>query len=180
MEEFWKPLLDPVFQDFSRDGQKTIRAKNGLGIFITQSPSDALASPIAKSMVEQCATLILLPNPKADYKDYVDGYKVTPQEFDIVQRLALDSRMFIVKQGDRSALVRLNLSGMSEIITILSGAKDNVKLLHEIMAEVGEDPKVWRPMLLERVQNRKAISQARSQQVVSTPNLAEMEGAYED
>ena len=180
MEEFWKPLLDPVFQDFSRDGQKTIRAKNGLGIFITQSPSDALASPIAKSMVEQSATLILLPNPKADFQDYVDGYKVTPQEFDIVRKLALDSRMFIVKQGDRSALVRLNLSGMSEIITILSGAKDNVKLLHEIMAEVGEDPKVWRPILMERVQNRKAISQARSQQAVSTPNPAEMESAYED
>jgi type IV secretion system protein VirB4 len=157
MEEFWKPLLDPVFLEFSRENQKTIRAKNGIGIFVTQSPSDALSSPIAKTMVEQSATLILLPNPQGDYKDYVEGYKVTPQEFNIVKNLALDSRMFLVKQGARSALVRLDLGGMPEVITIISGAEDNLQLLDEIIAEVGDDPKAWRPILWERVQGRKIL-----------------------
>ena len=162
MEEFWKPLLDPVFLEFSRDNQKTIRAKNGIGIFITQSPSDALASPIAKTMVEQSATLILLPNPGADYKDYVDGYKVTAQEFNIVKNLPLDSRMFLVKQGSRSALVRLDLGAMPEVIMIISGAEDNLQLLDEIRAEVGDDPDVWRPILWERVQARKMLTHAKS------------------
>ena len=42
---------------------------------MTQSPRDALNSPIAHSIIEQCPTQILMPNGKADAKDYRDGLK---------------------------------------------------------------------------------------------------------
>lgn len=57
MEEFWKPLMDPYFADFALNKQKTIRKQSGPGVFITQSPSDVLAHPIGKTMVEQSVTI---------------------------------------------------------------------------------------------------------------------------
>ena len=50
MTEFWKRLGDPVFTDFAKDKQKTIRKQNGLGIFDTQSPADVLRSDIARAL----------------------------------------------------------------------------------------------------------------------------------
>ena len=163
MEEFWKPLLDETFRDWSRDNQKTIRKKNGIGTFITQSPSDVLLSPIGKTMVEQSATLVLLPNPKADEDDYVNGFKLTRQEFKVVKGLAEDGRIFMVKQGGRSALVKLDLGALRDEIVVLSGSEDNVKLLDLIRDEVGDDPDVWMPILLERARARRALAKGGAQ-----------------
>jgi type IV secretion system protein VirB4 len=52
MEEFWKPLENDHFSDFALNKQKTIRKENGLGVFITQSPSDVLQHRISKTIVE--------------------------------------------------------------------------------------------------------------------------------
>jgi hypothetical protein len=49
---------------------------------------------ILKQMVEQCATRIFLPNQKADSKDYIDGFKVTEAEYDIIRTLGKASRPF--------------------------------------------------------------------------------------
>ena len=50
----------------SPDKQKTIRSKtNGLGIFAApEVPQDALNSDISAALIEQTATLVLLPNPE--------------------------------------------------------------------------------------------------------------------
>ena len=48
MEEFWKPLQDPMFSEFALNKQKTIRKQSGLGVFVTQSPSDVLGIRSAK------------------------------------------------------------------------------------------------------------------------------------
>lgn len=156
MEEFWKPLMDEYFTDFALNKQKTIRKQNGLGVFLTQSPSDVLLHKIGKTMVEQSVTKIFLPNPSADYKDYVEGFKVTEQEFNIIKNLGEDSRMFLVKQGHRSAVVKFDLGGMPDILNIISGSLDNVELLDTIRAEVGDDPKVWDPIFHRRIAARRA------------------------
>jgi type IV secretion system protein VirB4 len=157
MAEFWKPLSDPVFASFAKDKQKTIRKQNGFGVFDTQSPADILLSPVARTMVEQTATYILLPNPRADREDYVEGLKLTEAEFEAIKNLGESSRLFLVKQGHRSALARLDLSQMGDALTVLSGTTDNVALLEEIRAEVGDDAAAWLPVFLERVAQRKAL-----------------------
>ena len=81
MAEFWKRLALPEFTDFAVNKQFTIRKQNGFGIFDTQSPAQILKTPHVAAMVEQCATQIFLPNPKADYHDYVEGFKVTEMEY---------------------------------------------------------------------------------------------------
>ncbi len=160
MEEFWKPLQDPMFADFAFNKQKTIRKQSGLGVFVTQSPSDVLGHPIGKTMVEQSVTQIFLPNPRADHEDYVRGFKVTEAEFHIIKNLGEASRLFLVKQGHSSAIVQFDLGGMPDLLPILSGSTDNIALLDAIRAEVGDEPTAWLPIFHERIAARKRLTQA--------------------
>lgn len=143
MDEYWKALSVSYFENFARNKQKTIRKQNGFGVYMTQSPSDTLDSPIARTLIEQTATFIFLPNPTADRGDYVDGFKLTETEFELVRSLGEDSRMFVVKQGDRVSLASLNLQGFAGELTVLSGTTDNVARLDRLRARYGDEPSAW-------------------------------------
>ena len=136
MDEFWK-ILDGggALKDFARNKQKTIRKQNGLGIFATQSPEDALASDIAAALVEQTATLVLLPNPNANRADYVDGLKLTEAEFRVVLSLDERSRCFLVKQGHASSVCKLDLNGLDDALAVISASTDNIEVMHRVLAE---------------------------------------------
>ena len=64
---------------------------------------------------------------------------------------------FLVKQNQQSAVCELDLSGMDEALIVLSGSVDNVALLDEIRARVGDDPEAWMPELVDAVKSRKAL-----------------------
>jgi type IV secretion system protein VirB4 len=101
-------------------------------------------------MVEQSVTQIYLPNPRADKADYVDGFKLTEAEYEIVRSLGETSRTFLVKQGQTSAICRFDLGGMNEILSVISGTTENVALLDDIRAALGDDPLDWLAPFLER------------------------------
>lgn len=155
MDEFWKWLLDPYFSDFAFNKQKTIRKQNGLGVFATQSAVDVLESPISRAIIEQCATDIYLPNPKADKKEYIEGFKLSETEFEIIRNLGEDSRMFLIKQGHSAAIASLDLKGFDDELIVLSGSVDTVALLNEVREEVGDDPDNWMPVLHEKTRQRR-------------------------
>ena len=136
MDEFWK-ILDGggALKDFAKNKQKTIRKQNGLGIFATQSPEDALASDISAALIEQTATLILLPNPNAAREDYIDGLKLTDAEFEVIKSLDERSRCFLVKQGHASTVCQLNLRGMDDALAVISASTDNIEVMHRIVEE---------------------------------------------
>jgi type IV secretion system protein VirB4 len=155
--EAWKALGDPVFAPFIKTQQKTIRKKNGLGIFDTQEVGDLLSNENGRTMIEQSITKIFLPNAAADRTDYVVGAGLTPAEFDLVVSLgATGSRRFLCKQGNDSVLCEFDLTGADDMLTVLSSSLDNVELLDDIRAQVGDDPDVWLPVLYRRVQERRA------------------------
>jgi type IV secretion system protein VirB4 len=158
MAEFWKRLQLPVFAEFAGDKQYTIRKQNGFGVFDTQSPAQILGTKHVAAMVEQSATQIFLPNPKANWKDYVDGFKVTEAEFEIIKNLGEDSRQFLVKQNSKSTLVQLDLKGMDDVLDILSASKDNVEMLDDIRMAVGDDPDRWMPVFRQRLEERRAFT----------------------
>lgn len=134
MDEFWK-ILDGKggLKEFAKNKQKTIRKQNGLGIFATQSPEDALASDIAASLIEQTATMILLPNPNASKDDYMDGLKLTEAEYQVVVSLDERSRCFLVKQGHAASVCQLNLRGMDDALAVISASTDNIEIMHDVM-----------------------------------------------
>lgn len=138
MDEFWK-ILDGGggLKDFAKNKQKTIRKQNGLGIFATQSPEDALRSDIAAALVEQTATMILLPNPNANRDDYVDGLKLTEAEYQVVKSLDERSRCFLVKQGHASTVCQLNLRGLDDFLSVISASTDNIDIMHRVLEQRG-------------------------------------------
>ncbi|QYA13711.1 VirB4 family type IV secretion system protein [Rhizobium sp. AB2/73] len=144
IDEFWKALQDESFLDLAQNKLKTIRKQNGLMLFATQSPRDAINSPIAHTIIEQCPTQVFLPNSRGDRDDYVSGFKLTEREFELVAReLSAESRRFIVKQGHNSVVAELNLNGFGDELAILSGRTANVELAEAIRAELGDDRDEW-------------------------------------
>ncbi|EJT4224709.1 VirB4 family type IV secretion/conjugal transfer ATPase [Vibrio alginolyticus] len=151
MDEFWKLLLDEYFEDLAQNKQKVIRKQNGIMVYGTQSPKDVLKSKIAHSLIEQCATFLFMPNPKADRKDYVDGLHLTEREYQLIKEdMAPGSRRFLIKQGHNSVVAELNLKGFDDELAVISGTTDNVSLMTSIIEQHGEDPAIWLPIFHEQ------------------------------
>jgi len=159
IDEFWKALGDESFRGFAQDGLKTYRKRNALMMFGTQSPADALKSDVSHSIIEQVATKILLPNPNATERDYIEGLHLTPAEFRLIRtELAPESRRFLVKQGHDSVVVELDLDGMDDALAVLSGRSSTVALLDQLRVEVGDDPATWLPLFHKRRKQRGAMA----------------------
>lgn len=146
VDEFWKALLDPAFSGVIHDALKTFGKLNVAVILATQSARDALASPIAHTIIEQCATQIHMPNPRADYADYVDGCKLTEAEFNaICGDLAQGGRRFLLKQGDQSIAIDMDLAGMEDYVAVLSGKRNTLRLMERLIRQHGDAPEAWLP-----------------------------------
>lgn len=144
VDEFWKALGDEAFRGLAQDGLKTFRKQNAFLVLGTQSPADVLASPIAHTIVEQCATQIFLPNPHGNARDYVDGFGLSDREFALVRdELDPAQHRFLVKQGLDSVVAELDLSGLDDALAVLSGRAETVALLDRIRAEHGDAPNAW-------------------------------------
>lgn len=147
MDEFWKLLGDPAFQDFAKDGLKTARKKNGAFAFATQSVGDGLDSPIARDIVEQTATKIFFPNGEARPEEYIDSLGLSEREYLLIkQELEPGSRQFLVKQGNSSVVCELDLKGFDFELDVISGRSHNVKSVREIIGQVGDNPADWLPI----------------------------------
>jgi type IV secretion system protein VirB4 len=142
IDEGWKMLDDAVFGQRIRDWLKTLRKRNALVGFTTQSARDALDSSIAPALVEQTATMIFMANARARSEDY-GPFGLSAHEIDIIRTLPTRGRCFLVRQGHGSAVVRLDLSGMDEAITVLSGREETVRRLDRLRATLGDDPAAW-------------------------------------
>ena len=51
-------------------------------------------------------------------------------------------------------VARLDLSGMDDIISVLSGRAETVSVLDEVIKEYGDDPEIWLPIFQERVRKK--------------------------
>src|SRR6185436_2543030 len=138
VDEGWKALDDDVFVRRIKDWEKTIRKRNGIVGFATQSAQDALESRIASAIMEQAATQIFMANPKARAADYMEGFGLTAHEFELVRTLPDNAHCFLIKHGAESVVARLDLSAERDLLTILSGRERTVRLLDQIRAESGD------------------------------------------
>jgi type IV secretion system protein VirB4 len=150
VDEGWKALDDDVFVRRIKDWEKTIRKRNGIVGFATQSARDALDSKIASAIIEQAATQIFMVNPKASHDDYCIGFGLTEHELDLIRTLPDSSHCFLIKHAGESVVVRLDLSGEPELLTVLSGREKTVRLADELRAKYGHRSD-WLQKLLEQV-----------------------------
>jgi type IV secretion system protein VirB4 len=103
-------------------------------------------------LLSQFPTQIILPNGVAEPRDYIDGLKLTPREFHLVKNTPEGEGRFLIKKGAESVMAKLDLSGMDDMLAILSGSADNVEVMHQCIRERGERPEDWVPLFLQRRQ----------------------------
>ena len=151
LDEAWALIGNPVFAPKIKDWLKVMRKLNAMVVFATQSVEDASKSEISDTLVQQTATQIFLPNLRAT-QAYRNIFMLSEREFSIVKSTDPSTRFFLVKQDNDGVVARLDLSGMDNIIQVLSGRNDTVALLDRIIDEHGEDPKDWLPIFYQKAQ----------------------------
>jgi type IV secretion system protein VirB4 len=149
LDEFAKLIGDSGFELLASDGTKTWRKRNGVIAFATQSPSDVLRSPIARTLIEQTPTKVFFPNADAHRRDYVEGFGLSDREFELVRtELTPGSRRFLIKQGRESVVAELDLKGFDAELKVISARSTTVTELHRLIADIGPDPEAWLPRFL--------------------------------
>lgn len=150
LDEAWALIDNPVFAPKIKDWLKVLRKLNTFVIFATQSVEDASKSRISDTLIQQTATQIFLPNLKAT-DVYRSAFMLSQREYSLIKTTDPGSRYFLIKQGVSAVIAKINLGGMEDIISVLSGRADTVVLLDKIIAEYGNDPKKWLPIFYEEV-----------------------------
>lgn len=146
LDEGWRLLDDGVFAAFIKDKMKTIRKFNGVVGFGTQSASDIASSTLANTLIEQSATHIFFPNPRADLQSHSTGFGLSAREIQWIRTADPASRSFLIKHGQESVIARLRLSGMDDLIKVLSARAETVEELTELRSRLGDDPQKWLPV----------------------------------
>ncbi|GAT75847.1 type IV secretion system ATPase VirB4, partial [Ehrlichia ruminantium] len=93
-------------------------------------------SHVQCTLVQQTATQIFLPNLKAT-SAYRNVFMLTEREYTLIKHTDPSTRFFLVKQGVSAVIARINLSGLEDIISVLSGRTETVLMLHDLIKEVG-------------------------------------------
>lgn len=75
LDESWVMLDDPLFLATLREWLKTLRKKNAVVIFATQSLADLKDSPLLQVLKESCKTKIYLPNEEAESEGISTMYR---------------------------------------------------------------------------------------------------------
>jgi type IV secretion system protein VirB4 len=144
MDEFWRLLADPAFENFAKDGPKTWRKLNGAMCLATQSASDVLESPLSRTIVEQTPTKVFFPNVDADFEEYTNGLGLSEREFKLIkEQLEPGSRTFLVKQGHHSVVCKLDLKGCDGELAVISGRARQLEGMRRALHEFGPDPVKW-------------------------------------
>jgi len=154
LDEAWALIDNPIFAPRIKDWLKVLRKKNTFVIFATQSVEDASKSSISDTLVQQTATQIFLPNLKAT-EVYKSVFMLSEREFMLVRTTDPSTRFFLVKQDNDGVIARIDLSGMDDLIAILSARAETVAILDKVFEEVGENPNDWIDLFLQRVRDDK-------------------------
>jgi type IV secretion system protein VirB4 len=155
LDEFWRLLADPAFEQFAKDGPKTWRKLNAVMALATQSPSDVLASSIARTIIEQTPTKIFFPNPEAQRTDYVEGFGLSMREFTTIRdQLEPGARQCLIRQNRHSIVCELDLKGFDAELAVLASRATTLSLAHRLMADCGPEPQHWLPWFKDEIAHR--------------------------
>jgi type IV secretion system protein VirB4 len=154
LDEAWALIGNAVFAPKIKDWLKVLRKLNTFVVFATQSVEDAAKSSISDTLVQQTATQIFLPNLKAT-EIYREVFMLSEREFKLVKTTDPSTRYFLVKQDNDGVVSRIDLSGMDDVVRVLSARADTIVLLDKIIEEVGEDPNDWLPIYYEKSRPKK-------------------------
>ena len=101
IDEGWKALDDEVFAARIRDWLKTLRKRNALVGFATQSRARRARQPhLRRAGRADRDDDLHAQRPRAKAEDYCDGFGLTAHELSLIRSLPAHSRCFLVRQPD--------------------------------------------------------------------------------
>lgn len=148
--EAWATLDDSLMGPFIEDKSRTIRKQDGVIGLDTQNADDITGSKLGAKFLNQFPTAFILPNARAKADVYIDGLGLTPRELELVKSGKPENGDVLVRKGTESIMAKINLSGMNDMLSVLSSSADNVKICREIIQEFGGNPENWLPHFLKR------------------------------
>lgn len=151
LDEGWQYLENAYWKEKLRAYLPSLRKKNVYMVFATQSPGTVARSQLRDELIGGSATNIFLPNPKADVEDYCGAFKLTEQEYSFIKNTPLATRHFLIKQGNESAIGRLDLSGLERFSSVLAGNQQTINVLDALITKVGSSPDNWLPLFYEEM-----------------------------
>lgn len=132
---------------------RTIRKKEGLIGLGVQDASDITEGPLKGVLTTQFPNLLIFPNGQAERKYYVDGLHLTEAEFEqVTVKMHEKPGSFLLKRGIESVVVQVDLSGMNDMLAVLSGSSDNLPLVRGLIEVHGNHPEKWLPEFFKRRQ----------------------------
>ena len=146
IDEFWQAADKPIFIDMANDIAKTGRKREVALLLATQSPRDALNSPMAHTLKQQFPTKIFYGDEDASAEDLIEGLGLTVTEFKTVtQVLPRMKHAFLIKRPGASVICRLDLSRALAQVSVLSGRDTTYTLMRELQQIHGHAPELWVP-----------------------------------
>lgn len=165
VEEFWLPIKYKTTAEQILDVLKTGRRRQEFMLLVSQSPEDAIQSPLLPAILQQTPTKIFLPNPDAEFKTHDGGgysrFGLNSKEFAKLKAIGLQDRKFLVKQGSQSSIAKLDLAGFGDDIAVLATAQEDFQYIEAAKLEAGNNPDNWIPVYqkLRREGKQKASKQ---------------------
>jgi type IV secretion system protein VirB4 len=138
-------LENPVVRKAVYNKEKTIRKENGFLGFATQSIPDIVENKIARTLIEQAASIFFFPNRKGREDDYVNHLSCTPEEFKTIKGFKSFKYDFLVKNDTEKIIVSADMSDMpKEYLKILSTSLAYVDDVKRIFSKknISHDEKV--------------------------------------
>lgn len=153
-DEGWVSLNDSYFDDILNDWSRTPRKKDNILGMATQVANDTVNSAVSKSINESASCKIFFPNSSADRNVYINDYGLSEYEYHLIKTMPDDQHYFLLIYGrstnKQSVVIRANLSGMDNVISVISAREKLLALFDQILSEVGDDPKAWLPVFYAR------------------------------
>lgn len=149
LDEGWQYLKEDYWREKIAGDVFTKRKKNAFLFLATQQPDLLAKSPIAESIIQGTATKLFLANRNGDPKSYMESFKLTAREYEVVKNLNESDRYFLIKQGQEAAVGRINFTGMEQYLSILSTNTYSKKRVEEAIKKAGHNPDDWLPIFFK-------------------------------
>jgi type IV secretion system protein VirB4 len=143
LDEAWLFLAHPQFAERLDNWLRTLRKKNVYVVFATQNVIDAVGSPIAPTLMQNCPTRLLLPNLQASAPTIAPAYRELGLSDAQIARLskATPKREYLYSSPLGSRLFELGLTRLELAIVGASAPADH-RLIDDVEREcaaTGED-----------------------------------------
>jgi type IV secretion system protein VirB4 len=149
-DEAWKLLDNEWFGPRLAEWLESIREQNTVAVFATENVGHAMQSVISPILMEQIATQIFLPD--SDIKEeYITVFNLTDQEVSYVYNMRSDQRQFLLKRGLDTIVGKLDLSGMDDVLGVLSATPERIQLMENVIAAKGAEPTKWLPEFFKKL-----------------------------